>query len=239
MKPNITLGIDKPCSEKFENFKATKVGGFCGSCQKEVIDFTQMTDKEIIAYFQNNQKKSCGRFNESQLKTYSTVTPSKRIYSLKKIGIGLMSFSLLSLLTISKSQAQQTNPTVITEASEKKEKDNEDKNLTTTINQFTITGNITSPDGALPGATVYIKGSKIGTTTDIEGNFSLVIPDGEVTLIFSFVGYKSEEIQITENNPQNLKVFLSSACELLGEVSVNEVYQSKQTVWQKFKGLFR
>ncbi|WP_338813413.1 hypothetical protein V9L05_18730 [Bernardetia sp. Wsw4-3y2] len=141
MKPNITLGINKPCSKKFENFKATKAGGFCGSCQKEVIDFTQMTDKEIIAYFQNNQKKSCGRFNESQLKTYSTVTPSKRMYSLKKIGIGLMSFSLLSLLTISKSQAQQTNPTVITEASEKKENSNEEIN-STTDKTITITGNV-------------------------------------------------------------------------------------------------
>ena len=97
MKPNITLGIDKPCSEKFENFKATQAGGFCGSCQKEVIDFTQMTDKEVMLYFHNNQKKSCGRFNESQLKTYSTLIPLKRTYSLKKIGIGLMSFSLLAL----------------------------------------------------------------------------------------------------------------------------------------------
>lgn len=238
MKPNITLGIDKPCSEKFENFKATKAGGFCGSCQKEVIDFTQMTDKEIIAYFQNNQKKSCGRFNESQLKTYSTVIPSKRTYNLKKIGIGLMSFSLLSLLSISKSQAQQTNQTVITETSEKQE-NNEDKNSTSIIDRFTITGTVTSPDGGLPAATVYIKGTNRGTITDIEGNFSLVIPDGEVTLVFSFVGYKSEEIKITENTPQNLTVFLSSACELMGEVNVNEVYQSKQTVWQKFKGLFR
>ncbi|WP_338765688.1 carboxypeptidase-like regulatory domain-containing protein [Bernardetia sp. ABR2-2B] len=239
MQRKTTISINKPCSENFDNFKATKAGGFCGSCQKEVIDFTQMSDKEIIAYFQNNQKKSCGRFNESQLKTYSTVTPSKRTYSLRKIGIGLMSFSLLSLLSINKSQAQQANPTIITETSEKQEKSSEDKNLTGRINQFTITGNITSPDGALPGAVIYIKGTKRGTQTDIDGNFSFVIPDGEVVLVFSYVGFKSKEIEITENTPRHLTVLLESSCELLGEVSVNEVYQSKQTVWQKFKGLFR
>ena len=70
MQRNTTIAIHKPCSEKFDNFETTQLGGFCGSCQKEVIDFTQMTDKEIIAYFKNNQQKTCGKFNKSQLKTY-------------------------------------------------------------------------------------------------------------------------------------------------------------------------
>ncbi len=236
MSKDITLSIKKSCSEKFENFKATKVGGFCGSCQKEVIDFTQMTDKEIIAYFQNNQKKSCGRFNESQLKTYSTVIPSKRTYSLRKIGIGLMSFSLLSLLSISKSQAQQTNQTVIIEASE----NTQNKQTTTTDKeQITITGNITSVDGALPGATIQLKGTQIGTQTDMEGNFSITVPYAdEIIIVARFVGYEAREEVVTENTSQNLTLQLHEY-ELLGEVSVNEVYQSKQTVWQKFKGLFR
>lgn len=237
MKPNITLSIDKPCSEKFENFKATKAGGFCGSCQKEVINFTQMTDKEIIAYFQNNQKKSCGRFNESQLKTYSTVIPSKRTYSLKKIGIGLMSFSLLSLLSISKSQAQQTNPTVITETSEKQE----NKQTTTTDNeQITITGNVSCPEyGALPGATIQLKGTQIGTQTDMDGNFSFTVPYAdEIIIVARFVGYEAREEVVTKNTSQNLTLQLHDY-ELMGEVNVNEVYQSKQTVWQKFKDLFR
>lgn len=241
MNKDITLSIKKSCSEKFDNFKTTKAGGFCGSCQTEVIDFTQMTDKEIILYFQNNQKKSCGRFNETQLKTYSTILPSKRIYSLKKIGIGLMSFSLLSILAINKSQAQQTTPTVITETSENTENSNENKNSTIENDPFTIKGTITNDEGeSLPGATIMLKGTNIGTYTDFDGKFSLVIPSNEGNaLIISFIGLQGKEITVTENTPQNLTVVLKDTCELLGEVSVNEVYQSKQTVWQKFKGLFR
>lgn len=239
MKPTITLGIDKPCSEKFDNFKTTKAGGFCGSCQTEVIDFTQMTDKEIILYFQNNQKKSCGRFNETQLKTYSTVLPSKRMYSLKKIGIGLMSFSLLSILAINKSQAQQTTPTAITETS----KNTENKQTTTTDNEeITITGNVTCSDGSLPGATIQIKGTARGAVTDIDGNFSLVVPNREIILVVSFVGYDRKEIQLKDTDSNFLQITLGdSSCQffMVGEVSINEVYQSKQTVWQKFKSLFR
>ena len=40
--------------------------------------------------------------------------------------------------------------------------------------QRTITGTVTSADGALPGATVQIKGTSQGTTTNIEGQYSIV-----------------------------------------------------------------
>lgn len=206
MQQKITLGINKPCSAKFDSFKATKAGGFCGSCQKEVIDFTKMTDKEIIQYFQNNQKKSCGRFNKTQLKTYSTIIPSKRTYNLKKIGIGLMSFSLLSILAMNKSQAQQTTPTVITETSENTENNKKDKNSNLENDPFTITGNVTCAEyGALPSATIHIKGTTLGTITDFDGNFSITIPHRDIILIVSFIGYESKEIKMTENTPSNFE----------------------------------
>ena len=45
----------------------TKSGAYCAACQKEVVDFSLMTDKEIKAYFKQVSGKTCGRFKHSQL----------------------------------------------------------------------------------------------------------------------------------------------------------------------------
>jgi TonB-linked SusC/RagA family outer membrane protein len=69
--------------------------------------------------------------------------------------------------------------------------------VTTGIQQeVTVSGTVTSSgDGmALPGVNVVIKGTNQGTTTDSDGKYTIQIPDGNATLIFSFIGYKPEEI---------------------------------------------
>ncbi len=61
----------------------------------------------------------------------------------------------------------------------------------------TITGKVTDGKGqTLPGATVIVKGTTIGIITDADGSFKLSVPADATTLIFSFVGMKSQEIQI-------------------------------------------
>lgn len=60
-----------------------------------------------------------------------------------------------------------------------------------------IAGTITDMDGApLPGVTVMIKGTTLGTTTDIDGNFSIDVPDENAVLVFSYVGFVSEEVVV-------------------------------------------
>jgi TonB-linked SusC/RagA family outer membrane protein len=68
-----------------------------------------------------------------------------------------------------------------------------------------ITGNVTSAgDGSpIPGASVVVQGTTIGTVTDATGNFSLNVPSGE-TLIVSFVGMKTVEIPITSQSHYNV-----------------------------------
>ncbi|PIY10647.1 MAG: hypothetical protein COZ18_05660 [Flexibacter sp. CG_4_10_14_3_um_filter_32_15] len=65
--------------------------------------------------------------------------------------------------------------------------------VSSTWAQRTITGTVTSADGALPGATVQIKGTQQGTQTDIEGKYSIEVPEGTETLVYRFVGYKTVE----------------------------------------------
>ncbi|MFC2137491.1 SusC/RagA family TonB-linked outer membrane protein [Bacteroidota bacterium] len=65
------------------------------------------------------------------------------------------------------------------------------------MSQTKITGVVTAESGeALPGATVLLKGTTVGTVTDVDGNYSLEVKDSEGTLVISYVGYTSKEIPI-------------------------------------------
>ncbi|HEX8040258.1 MAG TPA: carboxypeptidase-like regulatory domain-containing protein, partial [Chryseosolibacter sp.] len=58
-----------------------------------------------------------------------------------------------------------------------------------------VTGKVTTTSGeSLPGVNVVLKGSTIGTITDVDGNYRIEAADG--TLVFSFIGYKGQEIPI-------------------------------------------
>jgi TonB-linked SusC/RagA family outer membrane protein len=70
----------------------------------------------------------------------------------------------------------------------------------------TITGKVTSAqDGmGIPGVTVMVKGTTIGTTTDIDGNYSFAVQPNYQTLVFRYVGMISQEITIGEQNTINV-----------------------------------
>src|SRR6056297_2108869 len=61
-----------------------------------------------------------------------------------------------------------------------------------------ITGTVTAEeDGTpLPGVTVLVKGTTVGTVTDFEGNYTISVPEGSNTLVFSFVGMQNQEVEI-------------------------------------------
>jgi TonB-linked SusC/RagA family outer membrane protein len=50
----------------------------------------------------------------------------------------------------------------------------------------------------IPGTTVRVLASSIGTTTDFDGQYEIALPPGQRTLVFSFVGYRTQEIQVPE-----------------------------------------
>lgn len=62
----------------------------------------------------------------------------------------------------------------------------------------TVTGKVTSEDspGGLPGVNVVIKNTTSGTVTDVNGSYSIDVPSSETVLVFSSVGYVSEEIVV-------------------------------------------
>ena len=84
--------------------------------------------------------------------------------------------------------------------------------------QISVEGIVTDENGeGLPAATILEKGKTNGTTTDINGKFSLNVAD-QATLIISFVGYKSQEIVVGDQT--NIGVSLELDSESLQEVVV-------------------
>lgn len=70
------------------------------------------------------------------------------------------------------------------------------KQVTTPVDKA-VTGKVTDEAGVgLPGVSVVVKGTQRGTSTDGEGAFQLDVPDEKAILVFSFVGYKTQELLV-------------------------------------------
>jgi len=84
---------------------------------------------------------------------------------------------------------------------------------------ISITGTVTNPDGEpLIGATVRVQGTNQGALTDNDGNYSLEVSDGNQTLVFSYIGYITQEVPV--NNRTVIDVVLEPSETTLEEVVV-------------------
>lgn len=88
------------------------------------------------------------------------------------------------------------------------------------FSQGTISGNITdATNGApLPGVNVVIKGTTTGTTTDFDGNYEILVNTFPATLVFSSLGYETQEQRVTSTT--TMDVSLAEAAQGLDEVVV-------------------
>ncbi len=76
------------------------------------------------------------------------------------------------------------------------------------VQQMKITGKVTDAETgeSIPGVNVYIEGSTVGTTTDINGLYTIEVPNTEVTLVYSYIGYLVEKIQVTGQSVLDVKL---------------------------------
>jgi len=112
--------------------------------------------------------------------------------------------TLLSLLTLT---TQAKNPVLA---------------VTTRLSvaDVTVTGQVTdaATGEALAGCSVVVKGTQRGTTTDANGNYRLSVPNGNVTLVFGFIGFVSQEVVV--GNQTAINVGLKSSASELNQVVV-------------------
>ena len=81
-----------------------------------------------------------------------------------------------------------------------------------------ITGVVTDGGEPLPGVHVSVKGASIGTITDVEGKYAITVPDGNAVLVFSYIGFVTQEIIV--GNQTFISVTLTESLLSIDEVVV-------------------
>jgi iron complex outermembrane receptor protein len=90
-----------------------------------------------------------------------------------------------------------------------------------------ITGKVTAKNGeGLPSVSISVKGTKRGTTTDVNGNYKIEANKGEI-LVFSFIGYTNQEVKVGESSLIN--VVLDESLSILNEIVVTGTRSSGRT----------
>ena len=92
-----------------------------------------------------------------------------------------------------------------------------------------VTGRVVSADDGEPvlGVSILIKGTTTGVPSDIDGNFSLTVPDENAVLVFRYIGFKVEEVRV--GNQSRMTVTLESDERSLQEVVVTAFGVEKET----------
>ena len=130
------------------------------------------------------------------MKKLQTNVRGKQYCYLKKTVLTIKLTTLLLLINLI-----QVNASVTTQV-------DAPKNLTGSIQQQKISGTVTDANTNEPliGVNVLIEGTTVGTTTDINGKYTLDVPDANATLSFSFIGYVSEKVQLGGQTTMDVKL---------------------------------
>ncbi len=92
----------------------------------------------------------------------------------------------------------------------------------------TITGTVKDGAGTvMPGVNVIVKGTSVGTTSDVAGKYTISMPDGSSVLVFSFIGYASQEVEVGTRS--SIDVSLSEDVQQLSEVVVTALGVERST----------
>lgn len=96
---------------------------------------------------------------------------------------------------------------------------------TGTIFSQSITGKVSSKNDPLIGASIFIKGTKIGVTTDFDGKYSIDGINANSVLVFSYIGFQSQEVLVEKKTVIN--VVLEESVEAINEIVVIGYGQSQ------------
>ena len=82
-----------------------------------------------------------------------------------------------------------------------------------------VSGRITDSESQpIPGVNILVKGTTVGTTSDSDGKYTLEVPEGNATLVFSFIGFLTQEVDVS--NRTSIDVNLVSDVKQLSEIVV-------------------
>lgn len=264
MMKNATLRIEipSPCTEKWSEMQPVDaLHRHCTSCDKVLTDFSAMSDTELALWFTHSKGKICGRFSLHQLSRDFTLPAAQPRPKYWLNALWLLPLSWFA----TDAKAQQTEilkskpvvsvPNGNAPVEHAKINAADGDTLPQEIKGVVLDKQTMEP---LPFVNIYIKpengGTPVyGTVTDIDGKYSLKIPENlrtkPFTLVFSYVGYDKQEIPV--NNPSDLnrlnngptaKVLLDAGEQvLMGEIiiiqtaSQQALHRDSRSIWSKLR----
>lgn len=220
-----SIHIPQPCTESWAAMTPASLGRHCAACQKTVVDFTQKTDAEILAYLTQTTGRTCGRFRATQLGHPLQPVAAEPNGWRTWLGTVLAAGSLGLLAPKAAGQtairgtagplpaaAATSDPAAVGRPVAEPAAALHPKGPRTLTG--TVRGEALEP---LPGVTVLLKGTLLGTNTNVDGTFTLTIPGDAPTaqLVFSYIGYSSVEQTVALANRDPLVVVLADDMQML------------------------
>ena len=141
-------------------------------------------------------------YNENLLKNYENINLDLNNVEVEE--------ALRQVLAITRFEYEVTDGVIVVK---------EKKNSFPQQKTVRIQGKVSDEDGApLPGVTVLIKGTTLGTATDMDGKYSLSVPEGNYILLFTMVGMKTQEV--TLKNQTELNIIMQHETSEMDEVVI-------------------
>jgi hypothetical protein len=217
----ITLSIPEPCHQNWNEMTPTQQGRFCGSCQKQVIDFTAMTDDELFRFFANKSTGSvCGRTLPVQLDT-----PIAKPVEHKKKKFWYISYltSLLLFFGKQEAKAQAKVPVTTSPVTKLNEELNRVGGIRITndnepVKKRVLTGTVKDEQGnPIQYASIIADGTSRGAMTDSTGNYKLIVKPGD-RLKITAIGFETTIVPIAAQTVQNIT--LAAVRAWMGEIAI-------------------
>ncbi|WP_324673655.1 carboxypeptidase-like regulatory domain-containing protein [Hymenobacter sp. GOD-10R] len=170
--PHPSFSIPSPCSHPWDAMTPTGIGRHCAVCATEVVDFSRMSETEILAFLaQPRSKPVCGNAHAAQLQPPTASSSLISRWS-RWVAAGLALFGLHPTTT------QAAVPPVPLASLEIADAPRYLANHAAVPKAVVLQGRVLDDSTGLgvPGAWIFIDGTKYGAVTDDEGRFSITLP---------------------------------------------------------------
>ncbi|PUZ21209.1 hypothetical protein GA0116948_11282 [Chitinophaga costaii] len=203
MKRSMQLQVDAPCSQEWEGMQSAMGGRFCGSCQKTVIDFTQMSDADMLATITRLAGGCCGRFAAQQLERPLVLHPAHRVpFRMPTLPAAVVLASWLLLSLPDSLHAQQQKPVATQQVS--CPPGVEQMIVGEVVPYTVISGCVKNGSRPIANATVLLGNTTRQTKTDANGCFKLemaaLLPD-KAYLLVKAAPYANKKVVMDAQHP--------------------------------------
>ncbi|KUF38686.1 hypothetical protein AS361_05485 [Myroides marinus] len=226
------IEIPEPCHEDWNLMTPQDKGRHCAVCDKVVVDFSKASKQDIINHIKK-EGKICGRIPRQYIGLNLEEEKIRKSFGLN--GMVATMVNLLALTTISTAVAQETTKVESVCQDTKTSTPLATLVQSTTKNENTrvIKGKTYEGGLELPGVTIMIKGTDIGTQSNLAGEYELVVPEKyntkRLTIVASFVGMNDVKVQVGKTK-DNVDFHLENDNEIfMGEAVVKAYKKNKKT----------